>query len=380
MIPFNKPFIGGEEIKYIEKAIAHGNLSGDGYFTEQCSRFLQSFINCPSVLLTPSCTHALELAALLIDVQPGDEVVMSAFTFVSSANAFVLRGAKIVFVDIRPDTMNIDEMLIESAITAKTKAIVVMHYGGVACEMDEIMAIATKYNLIVIEDSAHCIDTYYKEKHLGSIGHLGALSFHSTKNIHCGEGGALLINDRQFIDRAEIIREKGTNRKSFLRNMIPKYSWVDIGSSYLQSELNSAFLYAQLNKLEFVSKRRRSIWNQYLNSFLDKELNEHFEIPKIPMNCFHNGHIFYLKCQDHEERQDLINSLITKGIYTAFHYVPLHSSKFGKVHGRFSGQDNYTSVESNRLLRLPIYPDLSQDEVQKIIDVLISEYKSILNI
>ena len=356
MIPFNIPYISGDEAQFIEEAIQGRNLAGDGHFTKKCQQFLGDFTKSPSVLLTSSCTHALELSALLCDIQPGDEVIMPSFTFVSSANAFALRGAKIVFVDIRPDTMNINENLIEAAITKKTKAILLMHYAGVTCAMNEIMAIAKKHQLFVIEDAAQCIDAHYHEKHLGTIGHLGTFSFHSTKNIHCGEGGALLINDKRLIERAEIIREKGTNRKSFLRGEVDKYSWVDIGSSYLMSELNAAFLYAQLLKVKEVTRKRMELWNTYFQHFSKTDMET--------MNIVsgHNGHIFYLKCKNKEERTELIQFLKNNQINSVFHYVPLHSSLAGEKAGIFYGNDIHTTRESEKLLRLPLYYDLENPE------------------
>lgn len=357
MIPFNVPFISGEEEKYIKEAIRSKNLAGDGYFTKECQSFLGSFTKSDDVLLTSSCTHALELSALLCDIQVGDEVIMSSFTFVSSANAFVLRGAKIVFVDIHPDTMNINENLIEAAITQHTKAILVMHYAGVACAMKKIMTIAQKHGLFVIEDAAQCIDSYYHKKHLGTIGHLGAFSFHSTKNIHCGEGGALLINDERLVKRAEIIREKGTNRKSFIRGEVDKYSWVDIGSSYLMSELNAAFLYAQLQQATIVTKKRLAFWKTYNNNLKEtkpKKIGDGFQ---------HNAHLYFIKCKNIKERSKLITFLKKRKISTVFHYVPLHSSKKGIETGRFNGDDLFTTKESERLLRLPLYYDLEDIEL-----------------
>ncbi len=354
MIPFNIPYISGAEEIYVKEAISGKNLAGDGYFTKECQSFLASFTKADSVLLTSSCTHALELSALLCHIQLGDEVIMSSFTFVSSANAFVLRGAKIVFVDVHPDTMNINENLIEAAITKATKAILVMHYAGVACEMDKIMTIAEHHGLFVIEDAAQCIDSYYHKKHLGSIGHLGTFSFHSTKNIHCGEGGALLVNDERLAKRAEIIREKGTNRKSFIRGEVDKYSWVDIGSSYLMSELNAAFLYAQLKNTTEVTRKRLTFWKTYNQSL------EAFSSKSFKKNLQHNAHIYFIKCKNKAERSKLIQFLKKKKINTAFHYVPLHSSKKGIESGRFNGQDLFTTKESERLLRLPLYYDLEQ--------------------
>ena len=356
MVPFNIPYISGDEQALVEDAIRRKNLSGEGYYTKACQERLADFTGASRVLLTPSCTHALELSALLLNLQAGDEVIMASFTFVSTANAFVLRGATPVFVDIRPDTMNIDERLIEKAINSKTKAIVVMHYAGVACEMDTIMALADKYGLIVIEDAAQCVDTYYKGRHLGTIGHFGTFSFHSTKNIHCGEGGALLINEAKFIEAAEVIREKGTNRNQFLRGEVDKYSWVNIGSSILMGELNAAFLYAQLDKIKEVSTQRLALWEQYRQGLTN--LPPEIQVPIIPENCQHNGHMFYLKCKDIRERQLLIDHFKQGGITASFHYVPLHTAPAGQRFGRFDGDDHFTTKESERLLRLPLYFDL----------------------
>jgi dTDP-4-amino-4,6-dideoxygalactose transaminase len=364
MIPFNIPFISGEELQYVQQAISNKDLTGDGYFTKKCQKHLETFTNSKKVLLTGSCTQALEMCALLTDIQPGDEVIMPSFTFVSSANAFVLRGAKIVFVDIRPDTMNINEQLIKHAITKKTKGILVMHYAGVACEMDAIMNIAAKHELIVIEDAAQCIGAYYKNKHLGTIGHLGTFSFHSTKNIHCGEGGALLINDQRFAERAEILRDKGTNRNAFLKGIVNKYSWVDIGSSYSMSELSAAFLYAQLLKVEEITQKRKQLFDSYAKELKMLVKAGIIKLPKIPAECLHNGHIFYIKCKDSVERAALIEQLKNDGISTAFHYVPLHSAKAGRKFGIFAGEDNFTTKESEKLLRLPLYFDL--DKIEKI--------------
>jgi dTDP-4-amino-4,6-dideoxygalactose transaminase len=375
MIPFNIPYISGKEEIFIGEAIQGKNLAGDGYFTKKCQQFLENFTKSPNVLLTTSCTHALELSALLCDIQPGDEVIMSSFTFVSSANAFVLRGAKIVFVDIRPDTMNIDERLIEDAITSKTKAILAMHYAGVACAMNEIMAIAKEHQLFVIEDAAQCIDAYYDQKHLGAIGHLGTFSFHSTKNIHCGEGGALLVNDKKLIERAEIIREKGTNRKSFLRGEVDKYSWVDIGSSYLMSELNAAFLYSQLQDVKEVTKKRLQLLKHYQTIIKEFYLENDFEVTD---HCISNGHIVYIKLKDKSSRNALIQYLEKENIISTFHYVPLHTSVYGKKGGRFCGEDVFTTRESNRLLRLPIYYDLKMEEVELILKKVLSFQKQIV--
>jgi len=368
MISFNIPFICGEEESFIQKAIKERTFSGDGHFTKRCQKELERFTNSSNVLLTSSCTHALELSALLCEIEPGDEVIMSSFTFVSSANAFVLRGAKIVFVDINPHTMNIDENQIEAAITPKTKAILVMHYAGVGCAMKPIMDIAKKNNIFVIEDAAQCIDAYYKKKHLGTIGHLGAFSFHATKNIHCGEGGALLVNDERLINRAEIIREKGTNRKLFTKGKVDKYTWVDVGSSYLLSELSAAFLYPQIQAIKQVTQRRMQYWKTY-----QRELD--FISPSIEdADLQHNAHIFFIKCKDKDQRSYLIQYLKSKSIKSAFHYVPLHSSPAGKSFGRFFGEDIHTTKESERLLRLPLYFDL--EDIDRVIDSVKQYFRS----
>ncbi len=375
MIPFNIPYVSGKEMACIEDAIQRKNLAGEGFYTKACQEELQKVTHAKRVLLTPSCTHALELSALLLDLKEGDEVIMPSFTFVSTANAFVLRGAIPVFVDLRADTMNIDEKLIEAAISPKTRAIIVMHYAGVACEMEEIMAIANRNNIKVIEDAAQCLGAYYQGKHLGTIGHFGTFSFHSTKNIHCGEGGALLINDQSLIERAEIIREKGTNRNQFLQGIVDKYSWVDVGSSVLLGELNAAFLYAQLQELEVLTRRRQEIWDRYSQKL--KGLASKIEFPKIPKNCKHNGHIFYLKCRSNAERKALINHLKNHGVVSVFHYVPLHSSLAGHKFGYFHGEDKYTSVESGRLLRLPLFPDLEPEQQDSITTLILDFYQKL---
>jgi len=324
MIVFNKPSYTGNEQQYILQTIHSAKISGDGPFGEKCQVWFEEKLGCKKALLTPSCTAALEMAAILINVQPGDEIIMPSYTFVSTANAFVLRGAKIVFVDIRPDTMNIDETLIEAAITPKTKAIVPVHYAGIGCEMDVIMDIANNYNLFVIEDAAQGMMSTYKDKFLGSIGHLGTFSFHETKNYTSGgEGGLLIVNDDQFVDRAEIIREKGTNRSQFFRGQVDKYTWVDIGSSYLMSDLQAAYLWGQLEQVNNINQDRLSTWNLYYDSFkiLDQQL---VDFPVIPNHCGHNAHMFYLKLQNLEQRTDFINKLCANNIMTVFHYVPLH--------------------------------------------------------
>ena len=375
-IPFNKPLTTGKEIEYIRKAIANRKLSGDGSFTKKCHTWFEEHFGCTKALLTTSCTHALEMAAILADIQPGDEVIMPSYTFVSTANAFVLRGAKIVFIDIRPDTMNMDETLIEAAITEKTKAIVPVHYAGVACEMDTIMEIARRHNLLVIEDAAQGVMSKYKGKYLGIIGDMGCYSFHETKNYTCGEGGALIINDERFIERAEIIREKGTNRSKFHRGQVDKYTWVDIGSSYLPSELNAAYLYAQLEMAEEINENRLATWNQYYDGLKPLQEKGLLALPHVPEDCQHNAHMFYIKAKDLDERSRLIEHLKDKGITSVFHYIPLHSSPAGKKMGRFHGKDYYTTQESERLLRLPMYYGLYNDQIDFIIDIIRKYYKN----
>jgi len=370
MIPFNRPALLGEEVDYLRAAIETRKLCGDGMFTKKCQEWLELHTGCKKALLTPSCTHALEMAAVLIGIKPGDEVIMPSYTFSSTANAFLLRGAKIVFVDLRADTMNIDESLIEKAITERTKAIVVVHYAGVACEMDAIMGLADSYGLYVVEDAAQAVMSRYKGRPLGSIGHLGCYSFHETKNFTSGEGGALLINDEAFMGRAEIIREKGTNRKQFLLGQVDKYTWVDIGSSFLPSELNAAYLLAQLERAERITEKRLSIWNFYYEGLKDLEKKRKVELPAVPEDCSHNAHMFYLKVKDRDERDDLIRFLKEKGITACFHYIPLHRSEAGRRWGRFAGEDRYTTRESERLVRLPLYFDLKLEEAEYIIRCL----------
>lgn len=377
MIPFNVPLQVNKEIKYIEQVIINKKISGDGLFTKKCHELLESRFNIKKALLTTSCTHALEMAALLLNIQKGDEVIMPAYTFVSTANAFVLRGAKIIFVDIRPDTMNIDETLIERAITKKTKVIVPVHYAGVACEMDTIMKIAKKYKITVVEDAAQGVMSTYKDKPLGTIGHLGTYSFHETKNYNCGEGGALLINDESLIERAEIIREKGTNRSSFTRGKIDKYSWIDIGSSYLPSELNAAMLFAQLESADEVNRKRQDLWSLY-NEMLQPISEKGFiRLPYIPKESRHNAHMFYLKTSNKEERTRLLSYLKNQGIQATFHYVPLHTSEAGRKLSNFSGTDLYTTNESERLIRLPLYYSLSESDVQNICTSISTFYQEV---
>jgi len=360
MIVFNIPPIIGTEIKYIDESIKNKKLCGDGTFTYKCHQWFEEKLNCKKTLLTTSCTHALEMAAILLDIKEGDEVIMPSYTFVSTANAFVLRGAKIVFVDIRKDTMNIDETKIEQAITNKTKVIVPVHYAGVACEMDTIMDIASKYDLFVVEDAAQGMMSSYKGKALGTIGHMGTFSFHETKNYTSGgEGGLLIINDERFINRAEIIREKGTNRSAFLQGMVDKYSWVDMGSSYLPSELNAAYLYAQLESADEINHNRLSSWQVYYDRLKELEAKGNIELPSIPKDCIHNAHMFYIKVQDIDSRTKLIQYLKENDIISVFHYVPLHTAKAGKYFGVLMGDDIYTTKESERLIRLPMYYELS---------------------
>ncbi len=367
MIPFNKPPVVGTEQQQIAKALTTGKLSGDGPFTKLAEKWQQQRFDAKKVLLTPSCTASLEMAALLIDIQPGDEVIMPSYTFVSTANAFVLRGAKIVFVDVRQDTMNLDENKIEAAITPKTKAIVPVHYAGVACEMDTIMAIAEKYHLWVIEDAAQGVMSSYKGKALGTIGHIGCYSFHETKNYTAGgEGGATLVNDPQLIERAEIIREKGTNRSQFFRGQVDKYTWRDMGSSFLMSDLQAAYLYAQLEAADEINQRRLAIWQRYYQAF-QPFAGSRVELPFIPQQCQHNAHMFYLKLNDVADRTSFIDALKADDILSVFHYVPLHSSPAGEKFGRFDGTDQFTTAESERLVRLPLFYNMTDEEVEKVI-------------
>ena len=366
MINFNVPPFTGKEMEYMKQAVEAQKICGDGQFTKKCNQWMEEKTGTRKALLTTSCTHATELAALLAKVQPGDEVIMPSFTFVSTADAFVLRGAIPVFVDIRPDTMNIDETKIEEAITEKTVGIVPVHYAGVSCEMDTIMDIAKRHGLWVIEDAAQGIMSTYKGKALGTIGDFGCFSFHETKNYSMGEGGALLIQDEKYVEDAEIYREKGTNRSKFFRGQIDKYTWVDYGSSYLPSDLNAAYLWAQLEMAEEINDHRLACWNRYYENL--KELQEAGKItlPTIPEDCVHNAHMFYLKSKDLEERTAFIDFMKEKGILTVFHYIPLHSAPAGVKYGRFHGEDVYTTKESERLVRLPMYYSLTLEEVDMI--------------
>ncbi len=372
MIDFNRaPFVG-KELEYMKQAIDNAKLCGDGPFTKKCSALMQEAFKVNHVLLTTSCTHALEMAAFLCDLQPGDEVIMPAYTFVSTADAFVLQGAKIVFVDVNPKTMNIDETKIEAAITDRTRVIVPVHYAGVACEMDTIMELAAKYNLKVVEDAAQGVNAWYKGKALGTIGDFGCFSFHETKNYTMGEGGALLFQDDKYVERAEILREKGTNRSKFFRGQIDKYTWVGYGSSYLPGELNAAYLFAQLEELETINQKRTEIFDYYHEHLAPLEEKGLIERPWVPEDRIHNGHMYYIKVKDLKVRTDLINWMKEKGIHCVFHYIPLHTAPAGMKYGRFHGEDVYTTRESERLMRLPMYYSLSMEDVKYVTDCLLS--------
>lgn len=366
MINFNVPPYTGKEMDYIKQAVENQKICGDGEFTKRCSEWIEEKTGTKKCLLTTSCTHAMELAALLADIKEGDEIIMPSYTFVSTADAFVLRGAKVVFVDIRPDTMNMDETLIEDAITDRTKAIAPVHYAGVACEMNTIMEIAERYNLVVVEDAAQGIMSTYKGRALGTIGDFGCFSFHETKNYSMGEGGALLIKDKKNIEQAEVMREKGTNRSRFFRGQIDKYTWVDYGSSYLPSDMNAAYLYAQLELAEEINDSRMAVWNTYRKDLSELEAAGRIALPTIPKDCVHNAHMFYMKTKNLEERTRLIQFLRENGIYAVFHYIPLHSAPAGKKFGRFHGEDQYTTKESERICRLPMYYGLEEEQVHYI--------------
>lgn len=375
MISFNVPPYTGKELDYVKKAVENQKICGDGEFTKKCSAWLEKTTGAPKVLLTTSCTHATEMAALLLDIKPGDEVIMPSYTFVSTADAFVMRGAVPVFVDIRPDTMNIDENLIEDAVTDKTKAIVPVHYAGVACEMDTIMEIAERHRLAVVEDAAQGVMAEYKGRALGTIGDYGCYSFHETKNYSMGEGGALLIRDEARIEDAEIIREKGTNRAQFFRGQIDKYRWVNAGSSYLPSDMNAAYLWAQLEMAEEMNEYRLMLWNRYYEELKETGARGAIDLPYVPQECKHNAHMFYIKTRDLKERTELISYLKEKGIMAVFHYIPLHTAPAGMKFGRFHGEDNYTTCESERLLRLPLYYGLKPEQVTYICDEIKNFYK-----
>ncbi len=367
-ISFNVPPFAGREFEYIKDAIdVQKKISGDGKYTKLCSEYMEKMYRVKRALLTTSCSHALDMSAIVTDIKEGDEVILPSYTFVSTANAFVLRGAKVVFVDIKPETMNINEKLIESAITERTKAIVPVHYAGVGCEMDEIMGIAKKHNLYVIEDAAQGVISKYKGKYLGTIGDLGAYSFHETKNYTCGEGGALLINNPEFLEISEIVREKGTNRARFFRGEVDKYTWVEKGSSYLPSEINAAFLYAQLEEAEKIDFNRIRSWRRYYKNLKQLRNMGFIDLPYVPDHCEHNAHMFYIKLKNLEERTKFMEAMKNRGIGAVFHYVPLHSSPAGLKYGRFHGEDIYTTKESDRLVRLPIYYNLKDEDITYII-------------
>ncbi|QNM06859.1 dTDP-4-amino-4,6-dideoxygalactose transaminase [Qiania dongpingensis] len=374
MISFNVPPCVGKENQYVGEAIQNHKICGDGEFTKRCNQWLEKKTGTAKALLTTSCTHATELAALLADIKPGDEVIMPSYTFVSTANAFVLRGAIPVFVDIRPDTMNIDETLIEDAITEKTRAIAPVHYAGVGCEMDVICDIAKRYNLIIIEDAAQGIMATYKGKALGTFGDYGCYSFHETKNYSMGEGGALLINKPDAVERAEILREKGTNRSQFFRGQIDKYTWMDYGSSYLPSDINAAYLWAQLEMADEVNESRLKIWRRYHKEFDVLEKSGYIQRPTVPEGCIHNGHMYYIKAKNLADRTNLILSLKEQDVNAVFHYIPLHSAPAGKAYGRFHGQDKFTTRESERLLRLPMYYGLAEEDQTKVIEAVFKYY------
>lgn len=365
-IPFNRPFIIGDELDYIADAVTSGHLAGDGKYTRKCHAWLEERFGGSKALLTHSCTGALEMAAILADVEEGDEFIVPSYTFVSTVNAFMLRGAKPVFVDIREDTLNMDEQQVEPMITPRTKAIVPVHYAGVGCDMDSIMAIADRRGLLVVEDAAQAVNASYKGRWLGAIGHLGCYSFHETKNFISGEGGALMINDERFIERAEIVREKGTNRSKFFRGEVDKYTWVDIGSSYLPSELVAAFLYAQLEHADEITERRLSIWQRYRERLQCLEDRGVARLPRVPKNCVHNGHMFYLLMNSEQERDDLIRHLRSRNIHAVFHYVPLHSSPMGRRLGITDGQLTVTDRIANRLVRLPCFHGLTCEDQERV--------------
>ncbi len=367
MIHFNVPPFTGREIQYMREAIANQKICGDGPFTKKCDEWMEKRFDCKKIMLTTSGSAALDMAALLCDLKPGDEVILPSFTFSSTANCFVLAGAKLVFVDIRPDTMNIDEKKIEEAITDKTKVICVVHYAGVACEMDTIMDIAKRHDVKVVEDAAQGVMSTYKGKALGTIGDFGCFSFHETKNYSMGEGGAILINNEAYIEKAEILREKGTNRSQFYRGQVAKYNWVDFGDSYLQSDLNAAYLWAQLQLADQINNNRLSTWNAYYDAFKKYEKKKLIELPVIPKGCVHNAHMFYIKFKDLDTRQGYIKFMEENEILCCFHYVPLHSAPAGMKFGRFNGEDKYTTKESDRLVRLPMYYNMDMDDLNKVI-------------
>ena len=367
MIDFNKPPYVGNELEYIRQAVENRKICGDGPFTKRCNAWLEERFHAQKALLTTSGTTALDMAMLLCELKPGDEVILPSYTFSSTATAAVLAGAKLVFVDVRPDTMNIDETKIEAAITERTKVIVVMHYAGVACEMDTIMDLARRHGLMVVEDAAQGVMSTYKGRALGTIGDFGCYSFHETKNYSMGEGGALIINNEAYNERAEILREKGTNRSKFFRGQVDKYTWVDFGDSYLPSELNAAYLWAQLEQADAINENRLATWNAYDEAFAPLKAQGKLELPVIPEDCVHNAHMYYLKLKNLQERTAFINYMKENDVHTVFHYVPLHSAPAGLKFGRFAGEDVYTTKESERLVRLPLYYGLAQEDLEKVI-------------
>ncbi len=374
MIPFNVPTVTGNEIQYVREVLEGNKFSGDGPFNKRCEKWLEDNLGAHKAFLTPSCTASLEMAALLIDIKPGDEVIMPSYTFVSTANAFVLRGATCVFVDIRPDTLNIDENLVEDAITEKTRAIVVVHYAGVSCEMDTILSVARKYNIYVIEDAAQAILSKYKDQYCGTIGDIGCFSFHETKNIQCGEGGAILINREDLVEKAEIIREKGTNRTKFWKGEIDKYTWVNTGSSYLLSEVNAAFLLAQLEQSFEIISERVDRWNHYHKKLQEMSCDSSLQLPQLPKKCTHNGHIFFILNSDHGDRDSLISYMKDRGCMSVFHYIPLHSSPGGKRMGRFNGADSNTTSQSSSIVRLPLYHGVDVTTIDEVVGMVQSFY------
>ncbi len=376
MISFNEPILMENTFAYVREAINSKKLSGDGEFTKRCSFWLERWCASGHVFLTTSCTHATEMAAILAGIQPGDEVILPSYTFVSTADAFVLRGAKVKFVDIRPDTMNMDENKIEDAVTEKTKAIIPVHYAGVGCEMDAIMEVAKRHSLLVIEDAAQGVMSTYKGRALGAIGDYGCYSFHETKNYSMGEGGAIVVKDASKVELAEIIREKGTNRSKFFRGQVDKYTWVEAGSSYLPSELNAAYLWAQLEKAQEIYNRRMHIWNLYKEGLGSLEAAGKVSLPYIPKECSHNAHMFYIKAKDLKERTSLISFMKARGISTVFHYVPLHTAPAGKKYGEFVGEDRFTTKESERLVRLPLFYGMKEVDVERVIYEICCFYQS----
>ena len=378
MINFNEPPFVGTEFVYLEQAIRNKKICGDGVFTKRCNAWLEDCTGAQKALLTTSGTAALEMAALLCDIEPGDEVILPSYTFSSTATAFVLAGARLVFVDIRPDTMNIDERMIEAAVSDKTKAIVVVHYAGVSCEMDAIMDLASEYNLRIVEDAAQGIMSLYKGRPLGSIGDFGCYSFHETKNYSMGEGGALLIADEKHNEPAEVLREKGTNRSRFFRGQVDKYTWVGYGSSYLPSDLNAAYLWAQLERADDINENRLAIWNRYYHAFVDLADQEIISLPVVPKECVHNAHMFYMKCRGLSERTALIAYLRDRDVQSTFHYIPLHSAPAGGKFGRFAGDDVYTTAESERIVRLPMYYGLAEEDQDRVIEAVRAFFASSL--